>query len=63
MADYDDMIGALAAIAFGRCNNFAANPEKWSSTVAYRALGGRVRDGVRIDDEDALIKKLREEER
>lgn len=40
---------ALIRIASGKgLNDFSADPFKWSSTVAYIALGGAYKDGKRI---------------
>lgn len=44
---------ALFDIAF-RSNGLAGDPSQWPSTIAYLALGGRIADGVMLDDEAAL---------
>ncbi len=41
---------ALRQIARGDCCYLAGNPDKWPSTIAYLALGGRIEDGVMLDD-------------
>ncbi len=39
----------LGQIASGDYNDLAGDPSKWASTIAYCALGGLVREGVRVD--------------
>ena len=42
---------ALLRIAFDEdVDNLAGNPAKWPSTIAYDALGGRFKDGGRLDN-------------
>ncbi len=45
-----ELEAALLKIAFGETDDFAGNPMKWSTTVAYLALGGRFEGGVRIHE-------------
>lgn len=58
----EEMRAALLRIAFPdepdegqeAVSDVASNPGRWTSTIAYEALGGRVEDGVRIDDKEKL---------
>ncbi len=45
---------ALKSIAQGNYSDFAGDPMQWASTIAYRALGGTVVNGQRVDDVDNL---------
>lgn len=48
---------ALEKIAFPAAhgtNDLAGNPQKWSTTIAYLALGGGFKDGQRTNTEDEL---------
>ena len=50
---------ALRQIARGDYNDWASCPAKWASSIAYKALGGRHKDGVALDPE--LLGQLRSE--
>lgn len=57
----DKMIEALLRIAFDpEVNDLTGDPTKWSSTIAYKALGGKIEHGVRLNDKDELLAKLKE---
>ncbi len=46
---------ALLRIAFGEgISCLSGDPSKWPSTIAYRALGGRSKNGHRIDSREDL---------
>ena len=56
-AEAREMREALLRIAFPQesgVDNMAGNPNKWSSTIAYKAIGGRFHDGQRLDTKQAL---------
>ena len=42
---------ALARIARQDYDSLAADPDKWPCLIAYKALGGRHKDGVALDPE------------
>jgi hypothetical protein len=48
--DHSVRDAALRKIARGDYNCLAGNPDSWPSTIAYFALGGRVEDGVMLDN-------------
>ena len=55
----DAMTEALNRIAFQKdCSAIAGNPGKWPCTIAYKALGGEIKEGVRVLDEQALLNQL-----
>ncbi len=46
---------ALGQIASGDYNDLAGDPSKWAPTIAYYALGGRIREGIRVDHVGDLV--------
>lgn len=52
-----DLRNALFKLAFDSDVSYlAGDPSRWSSTIAYEALGGRIVDGVRVDTKEDLEK-------
>lgn len=47
-AEIHRLRAALIKISDGDTDNFAGDPNKWSSTVAFLALGGKIEGGQRV---------------
>lgn len=58
--EYATMIETLELIARHDYNDLSANPLTWASTMAYLTLGGRIEQGIKLDDVDDLMKKARD---
>ena len=46
-----EQAAALKQIARGDYDSYAGDPSKWASIIAYKAIGGRHKDGVALDPE------------
>ncbi len=50
----------LLMIADRKYCDYEGNPARWATSIAYLALGGRHKNGQRLDDTEALAGSVKE---